>query len=45
MNDFINGLISLLDWTDDRSDVWNEMETVIFTPYYSNDIKQQILFG
>tara|TARA_B100001113_G_scaffold303561_1_gene263515 strand:+ start:1705 stop:2448 length:744 start_codon:yes stop_codon:yes gene_type:complete len=27
-------------WTEEREGIWESMETVIFTPYYSNDLQQ-----
>ena len=39
INDLYKWADKFVEWTDDRSEVWNEMETVIFTPYYSNDLQ------
>ena len=39
MSDLYKWAEKFVEWTDDRGDVWNEMETVIFTPYYSNDLQ------
>ena len=32
MSDLYKWAEKFVEWTDDRGDVWNEMETVIFTP-------------
>ena len=39
MSDLYKWAEKFVSWTDDRGEVWNEMETVIFTPYYSNDLQ------
>jgi len=39
INDLYKWADKFVKWTGDRSGVWNEMETVIFTPYYSNDLQ------
>ena len=40
MNDLYDWAEKFVAWTEDRGDLWSEMETVIFTPYYSNDLQQ-----
>ncbi len=40
MSDLYDWAEKFVAWTEDRGDLWSEMETVIFTPYYSNDLQQ-----
>ena len=40
MNDLYDWAEKFVAWTEDRGDLWSEMESVIFTPYYSNDLQQ-----
>ena len=38
INDLYKWAEKFVDWTEER-DVWGSMESVIFTPYYSNDLQ------
>ena len=38
MNDLYKWAEKFVQWTEER-EVWGEMETVIFTPYYSSDLQ------